>query len=75
MRTIVAARRYPNSEASLTNSGMSVKNFGNRFLSTITITMNIRPIKADVETVTMTEKLAAFGWLAPSSFDTRTLKQ
>jgi hypothetical protein len=52
-----------------------VKSRGICFLAARATAVKISPMAADVVVATTTENLAAFGWLAPSSFETRTLKR
>lgn len=58
---------------SLTTTSSPVKSRGICFLAARATAVKTTPTAADVTVATTTENLAAFGWLAPSSFDTRTL--
>lgn len=71
-RRIVAPRRYPSLDVSLINSGTSVNSSASCFRKMRTTAVKKIPIKTDVATAMTTENFAAFGWFAPSSFDTRT---
>lgn len=73
LRNMVAARRYPSLAVALTTTSSPVKSRGICFLAARATAVKITPMAADVAVATTTENLAAFGWLAPSSFDTRTL--
>lgn len=73
LRNMVAARRYPSLAVSLTTTSSPVKSRGICFLAARATAVKITPTAADVAVATMTENLTAFGWLAPSSFDTRAL--
>jgi hypothetical protein len=73
LRNMVATRRYPSLAVSLTTAASPVKSRGISFLAARAIAVKTSPMAADVVVATTTENLAAFGWLAPSSFETRTL--
>ena len=73
LRNMVAARRYPSLAVSLTTAPSPVKRRGICFLAARATAVKTNPMAADVAVATTTENLAAFGWLAPSSFETRTL--
>ena len=73
LRNMVAARRYPSLAVSLTTAPSPVKRRGICFLAARATAVKTNPMAADVVVATTTENLAAFGWLAPSSFETRTL--
>jgi hypothetical protein len=73
LRNMVAARRYPSLAVALRTTSSPVKSRGICFLAARATAVKITPMTADVAVATTTENLAAFGWLAPSSFDTRTL--
>lgn len=51
-----------------------VNSLGNCFLVANIVAENIRPITADVKTLTEIENFAAFGFPAPNSFETLTLQ-
>jgi hypothetical protein len=73
LRNMVAARRHPNWAVSLTTASSPVKRRGICFLAARATAVNTSPMAADVVVATTTENLAAFGWFAPSSLDSRTL--
>ena len=73
LRNVVAARRYPSLAVSLTTEPSPVKSRGICFLAARATAVKTNPMAEDVIVATTTENLAAFGWLAPSSFETRTL--
>jgi len=73
LRNVVAARRYPSLAVSLTTEPSPVKSRGICFLAARATAVKTNPMAEDVVVATTTENLAAFGWLAPSSFETRTL--
>ena len=73
LRNMVAARRYPNLAVSLTTAPSPVKSRGICFLAARATAVKTNPMAVDVVVATTTENLAAFGWLAPNSFETRTL--
>lgn len=75
LRKMIAARIYPSFDVSFMTCCSFVNSLGNSFLVANIVAEIIRPITADVKTLTVMENFAAFGFPAPNSFETLTLQR